>query len=133
MTRAEFVKAKIADEAEAVVRSIEGAAPMKQAGSDIAGSGLNAGLLTKYKTAYDKAAKELRDSNPDMAEAEIHAQARTKTRDGEVTNWFHDGTFVTSTGNISYSEHYGKIWDGQNTPPSPAPSEGGATPVGVAG
>jgi hypothetical protein len=135
LTRAEFVKAKIADEAEAVVRSIEGAAPMKQAGIDIAGSGLNAGLLTKYKTAYDKAAKELRDSNPDMAEAEIHQQARTKTRDGEVTNWFHDGTFVTSTGNITYSEHYGKIWDGQNTPPSPSPSpsESGVAPAGVAG
>jgi hypothetical protein len=122
LTRAAYVKAKIADEAEAVVRSIEGAAPMQKAGVDITGGGITAGLITRYQTAYNAAAKALRDKNPDMDAAEVHRQARTTTRDGEITSWFHDGTFVTSTGNITYSEHYGKIWDDEHKPPADTPT-----------
>lgn len=118
LSREEYVKAKIADEAEAVVRSIEGAAPMVAAGADIAGSGLTAGLITKYQTAHKKAVDELKAATATMADDEAARQARTKTRDGTVTNWFHDGTFVTSTGSITYSEHYGKQWDAVHAPPT---------------
>jgi hypothetical protein len=132
LTREAFVKAKIADEAEAVVRQIEGAEPMQKAGKSLAGSGITAALITKYNTEYAKAAKALREGDPELAEADVHAKARTQTRDGEVTNWFHDGTFVTSTGNITYSDHYGNYWDSQHKPPTPAPAESGVAPAGVA-
>jgi hypothetical protein len=56
-----------------------------------------------------------------MSRAEINNRCRTHTRDTEVTSWFHDGTFVTSTGSITYSQHYGNAWDAAHNPPSPAP------------
>jgi hypothetical protein len=118
LTRAAFVTAKIADEAEAVVRAIEGAAPMSGAGADIAGSGLTAGLITQYQEAHAAEVKKLKDADPAVSEAVATAAARTTVRDGKVTNWFHDGTFVTSTGPITYSEHYGRIWDGVHAPPA---------------
>jgi hypothetical protein len=118
MTKAAYVAAKIADEAEAVVRSIEGAGPMSKAGADIAGSGLTASLITQYQEAHAAEAKKLKDADPKLSDAAAAATARTTVRDGKVTNWFHDGTFVTSTGSITYSEHYGRIWDGVNAPPT---------------
>lgn len=118
LSREEFVKAKIADEAEAVVRAIEGAAPMQAAGADIAGSGLTSGLIKQYQDAHAAEVKKLKDASPDMADAEAASKARTTVRDTTVTNWFHDGTFVTSTGNITYSEHYGNTWDAVNAPPT---------------
>ncbi|HET6296286.1 MAG TPA: hypothetical protein VFG33_23080 [Kribbella sp.] len=118
LTRAAFVTAKIADEAEAVVRAIEGAGPMAKAGADIAGSGLTAGLIKQYQDAHAAEVKKLKDADPALSDAVAAAKARTTIRDGKVTNWFHDGTFVTSTGPITYSEHYGKIWDGVHVAPT---------------
>jgi hypothetical protein len=118
LTRAAFVTAKIADEAEAVVRAIEGAGPMSGAGADIAGSGLTAGLITQYQEAHAAEVKKCRDADPGLSAEVAAARARTTVRDGKVTNWFHDGTFVTSTGPITYSEHYGRIWDGVHAPPT---------------
>jgi hypothetical protein len=36
-----------------------------------------------------------------------------------VTNWFSDGTFVTSTDLNSYSDFYGKQWDDVHKAPGP--------------
>ena len=118
LTKDAFVKAKIADEAEAVVRAIEGAAPMAAAGADIAGSGLTAGLITQYQQALAAEVARLKAADPTISAADAAAKARTAVRDGKVTNWFHDGTFVTSTGPLTYSEHYGRIWDGVHAPPA---------------
>lgn len=118
LTKPVFVAAKIADEAEAVVRAIEGAAPMSAGGKDITGSGLTAGLITQYQGALAAEVKKLKDADPALSHADAGATARTTVRDGTVTNWFHDGTFVTSTGPITYSEHYGRIWEGVHAPPA---------------
>jgi hypothetical protein len=118
LTRAGFVAAKIADEAEAVVRSIEGAGPMATAGADIAGSGLTGGLITQYQEAHAAEVTKLKSADPALSDADAAARARAAVRDTKVHGWFFDGTFVTSTGSITYSEHYGKIWDGVNNPPT---------------
>jgi hypothetical protein len=118
MTRGGFVAAKIADEAEAVVMAIEGAAPMAKAGADITGSGLNAGLIKQYQDAHVAAVKKYKAADPALTDVAAAAKARVMVRDTTVTNWFHDGTFMTSTGPITYSEHYGNIWDGVNNPPT---------------
>ncbi|MDA1062690.1 MAG: hypothetical protein O2895_07275 [Chloroflexi bacterium] len=120
LTRDAYVQAKIADEAEAVVRQIEGSVPMQAAGSSLLGSGMNQGLIDRYRTAFYVYRDALEVSDPEMTRAEINVRCRTQTRDNEVTSWFHDGTFVTSTGNITYSAHYGGAWDRAHNPPSPA-------------
>ena len=118
LTRSAFITAKIADESEAVVRAIEGAGPMSAAGADIAGSGLTSGLITQYQEALAAEIKKLKDADPTIADATAASQARTTVRDGKVNGWFYDGTFVTSTGPITYSEHYGNTWDSVHAPPT---------------
>ena len=127
LSRAEYITKKIADEAEAVVRQIEGSVPMTAAGASLAGSGINQGLIDKYRAAFYAKRDELEAADPTMTRAEINRRCRQHARDTEVTNWFTDGTFVTSTGgaaNVTYSQHYGKGWDDAHTPPSPAPAGG---------
>ena len=119
--REEYIRLKIADEAEAVVRQIEGSVPMQAAGHSLVGSGVNQGLIDRYRTAFYAYRDLLEANNPTMPRAEINDRCRTRTRDNEVASWFHDGTFVTSTGHITYSQHYGNTWDGAHNPPSPAP------------
>jgi hypothetical protein len=121
LSREEYIRRKIADEAEAVVRQIEGSVPMQAAGHSLVGSGINQGLIDRYRTAFYAYRDLLEANNPTMTRAEINRRCRTRTRDTEVTSWFHDGTFVTSTGNITYSQHYGNSWDESHNPPSPAP------------
>jgi hypothetical protein len=125
---AEYIAKKIADEAEAVVRQIEGSVPMTARGASLAGSGITQGLIDKYRAAFYAKRDELEAADPTMSRAEINRRCRLHTRDTEVTNWFTDGTFVTSTGgaaNVTYSQHYGKSWDDAHNPPSPAPAGGG--------
>ena len=65
-----------------------------------------------------------------MTRAQINIPCRNFARDTEVTNWFTDGTFVTSTGgaaNVTYSQHYGATWDGEHRTPSPSPAPVGAS------
>lgn len=119
--REEYIQRKIADEAEAVVRQIEGSVPMQAAGHSLLGSGINQGLIDRYRTAFYAYRDLLEANNPTMTRAEINRRCRTRTRDNEVTSWFHDGTFVTSTGSITYSQHYGNSWDAAHNPPSPTP------------
>jgi len=118
--RAEYVKKKIADEAEAVVRQIEGYAVTKSLGVDIAGGGMTDDLKQRYLKVFYAKRDELEKADPKMTRAEINDRCRTHARDTEVTSWFHDGTFVTSTGgaaNVTYSDHYGKQWDGEHNKP----------------
>jgi hypothetical protein len=118
--RAEYITRKIADEAEAIVRQIEGSVPMQAAGRSLAGSGITQGLIDRYRTAFYAHRDALEASDPTLSRAIINDRCRTHTRDNEVTSWFHDGTFVTSTGNITYSQHYGNAWDGAHNPPTPS-------------
>lgn len=128
LSRDEYIRAKIADEAEAVVRQIEGSVPMQAAGHSLVGSGITQGLIDRYRTAFYAYRDSLEASDPTLSRAVINARCRTHTRDTEVTSWFHDGTFVTSTGNITYSEHYGNAWDEAHNPPSPAQAVTGPAP-----
>ncbi|HEY5880584.1 MAG TPA: hypothetical protein VIU11_16860 [Nakamurella sp.] len=123
LSRAAYITKMIADEAEAVVRQIEGSVPMVSRGSSLAGSGLTQGLIDRYRTAFYAKRDELEAADPTMIRAEINRRCRIHARDVEVTSWFHDGTFVTSTGgaaNVTYSQHYGNEWDRIRNPPSPA-------------
>jgi hypothetical protein len=127
LSRAEYITKKIADEAEAVVRQIEGSVPMVAAGAGLAGSGITQGLIDKYRAAFYAKRDALAAADPTMTRAEINRRCRIHARDTEVTNWFTDGTFITSTGgaaNVTYSQHYGKTWDDARNPPSPAPAGG---------
>jgi hypothetical protein len=115
--RDEYIKQSIADEAEAVVRQIEGLAVTTSLGVDMTGAAIGDDLKQRYLKAFYAKRDELRQSNPGMSTAEINAICRTTTRDGEVTKWFHDGTFVTSTNNNSYAVFYGNQWDEVNKAP----------------
>jgi hypothetical protein len=115
--REEYIKKSIADEAEAVVRQIEGLAVTSSLGVDMAGNPITDDLKQRYLKAFYAKRDALRKSNPTMTTAEINAICRRTTRDGEVTNWFYDGTFVTSTNNNSYAVFYGNQWDEVNKAP----------------
>lgn len=115
--RDEYIKQSIADEAEAVVRQIEGLAVTTGLGVDMTGAAIGDDLKQRYLKAFYAKRDELKTSNPGMSTAEINAICRTATRDGEVTKWFHDGTFVTSTNNNSYAVFYGNQWDEVNKAP----------------
>lgn len=116
--REEYIKKSIADEAEAVVRQIEGYSVTKSLGVGIEGGGVNDELKARYLKAFYARRDELEKSNPKMSRAEINERCRKHTRDTEVTNWFYDGTFVTSTNNNSYAVFYGNQWDEVNKPPA---------------
>jgi len=115
--RADYVKQSIADEAEAVVRQLEGFAVTASLGGDMAGAGVSDTLKQRYLKAFYAKRDELKTADPDMDTAKVNAICRTTTRDGEVTNWFYDGTFVTSTDLNSYAVFYGKQWDEVNKAP----------------
>ncbi len=115
--RDEYIKQSIADEAEAVVRQIEGLAVTASLGVDMEGAVIDDALKQRYLTAFYAKRDELRKSNPEMSTADINAICRTTARDGEVTKWFHDGTFVTSTNNNTYAIFYGNQWDEVNKAP----------------
>ncbi|MCA1784274.1 MAG: hypothetical protein LC679_19510 [Intrasporangiaceae bacterium] len=116
-----YVREMIADEAEAVVRQIEGATEMEEQDLDTSGSGTSSGLIEQYHTAHRFAVLLLRKLQPEAEAEELQRRARTMVRNSVVTNWFHDGTFVTSTGGISYGDHYGNFWDRVHTPPAEDP------------
>jgi hypothetical protein len=111
LSRADYITQSIADEAEAVVRQIEGMAITKGLGVDMAGAGVTDALKERYLKAFYKKRDELKAANPSMTTGQINDACRKWTRDGEVTTWFHDGTFVTSTNNNSYAVFYGNQWD----------------------
>lgn len=111
LDRATYVKQSIADEAEAVVRQIEGLSVTQGLGADMAGSPIDDALKQRYLKAFYAKRDELTKSSPGMSTAEINALCRTSTRDGEVTKWFYDGTFVTSTNRNPYSDFYSNQWD----------------------
>jgi hypothetical protein len=81
------------------------------------GNPITPGLKERYLKAFYLKRDELKAANPAMTTAQINAACRISTRDGEVTNWFHDGTFVTSTDDNSYAVFYGKQWDDENKAP----------------
>ena len=120
LARADYVKQSIADEAEAVVRQVEGLAVTTGLGVDMTGNSVSQGLKERYLKAFYAKRDELRKSNPEMSTAAINAICRTTTRDGEVTNWFYDGTFTVSVEKTptSYPVFYGKQWDDVNKPPA---------------
>jgi hypothetical protein len=111
LSREEYIKQSIADEAEAVVRQIEGLSVTEGLGVDMSGNPITDALKQRYLKAFYKKRDELKAGKPSMATAEINNVCRTSTRDGEVTSWFSDGTFVTSTNNNSYTVFYGNQWD----------------------
>jgi hypothetical protein len=110
LPRDEYIRLSIADEAEAVVRQIEGLAITERLW-DVSGAGVNDNLKQRYLTAFYATRDQLHADNPDMSTEEINRRCRIATRDGEVTRWFHDGTFTTSTNHNSYAIFYGNQWD----------------------
>jgi hypothetical protein len=77
-------------------------------------------LKDRYLKAFYAKRDELRKTNPEMTTAQINAICRTTTSDGEVTNWFYDGTFIVSVRETptSYPDFYGAQWDEVNKPPA---------------
>lgn len=111
LSRAEYIRRSIADEAEAVVRQIEGLAVTTGLGVDMSGNPITDALKQRYLRAFYRKRDELEASNPGMSRAEINRICRRTARDVEVTSWFYDGTFVTSTNNNTYAVFYGNQWD----------------------
>ena len=117
LARAEYITHSIADEAEAVVRQIEGLAVTESLGADMTGAGVGDDLKLRYTNAFAAKREELLKADPEMSTAQINTACRTATRDGEVTKWFYDGTFVTSTDLNTYAIYYGRQWDEVNKTP----------------
>ncbi len=111
LDRATYIKLSIADEAEAVVRQIEGLAVTSGLGIDMTGAAIGDDLKQRYLKAFYAKRDALKKANPDMSTGEINRICRTTARDEEVTKWFYDGTFVTSTNHNSYAVFYGNQWD----------------------
>jgi len=111
LDRATYIKLSIADEAEAVVRQIEGLAVTSGLGIDMTGAAIGDDLKQRYLKAFYAKRDALKKANPEMSTGEINKISRKTARDEEVTKWFYDGTFVTSTNHNSYAVFYGNQWD----------------------
>jgi hypothetical protein len=120
LSRADYVKQSIADEAEATVRQIEGLSVTTGLGVDMTGNAVGEGLKQRYLKAFYAKRDELKKANPTMTTAEINTICRKFTRDTEVNSWFYDGTFVVSVKKTptSYPIFYGNQWDEVHQPPA---------------
>lgn len=109
-TRAEYIKRKVAEEAEGVVKSIE--AKMELEGAKVDVAGLTYPLEKQYKEAYKKKKEEVVKAG-EKDEAKIAASARIAGK-ARVTKGFNDGEVVTSNSGDSYPVYYGNSWDKYN-------------------
>lgn len=118
LSRKEYVKTKIADEAAAVLRQIHGAVEMHyKGGHSLKGLTIDMGKVERYRKAFYKHRDMLRAKHPKMSTAEINRRCEKHVRDTEITSWFHDGTFITSTDKNTYADFYGKQWDDEHKKP----------------
>lgn len=107
--REEYVNAKVSEEAEGVVKSIE--AKIELEGTDVSITGLSYPLETEYREAYKARYDELIAAGKSEEEAGSTARITGMER---VIKGFMDGEVSTSNSGQSYPEYYGEAWDEVN-------------------
>lgn len=132
LSRSEYVRRKIEDEVQAVLRQIDMVDQYQAPREDGTTRDFPRSQLPTVYREYHRAYNRYLESHPDQEEPARATGARTAGR-RRVRRAFSDGTVTTSTsgGTMSYSDHYGNYWDSQH----PAPPAGGAAagPVGGGG
>lgn len=99
LSRDDYVRGAIAEEADGVVQQVKAAKEFRAAGQDVAEQpGEDA-----YTSAYEQAIKDGK-STTEAESAGLRA----------VTDEFYNGGFITSTNGQSYPDYYGSYWDSVN-------------------
>jgi hypothetical protein len=115
LSREEYVKRLVEEEAEGVVKSIE--AKIELEGTKIDLTGASYPLEAEYRKAYKKAVDAAKAKDPKAAEADLKKLGRAAGK-ARVTKGFMDGEVVGSKSRQSYPDKYGKHWDDVNKKPA---------------
>jgi hypothetical protein len=106
--REEYIKKEIEEEAEGTVKSIE--AHMELEGTKIDVSKASFPLEAEYRAAYKTAVDAAKAADPKISEEQLKKVGREAGLK-RVIKGFTEGEVHTSDKNITYREHYGKLWD----------------------
>ncbi len=112
LSREEYIKKMVEEEAEGTVKSIEAKIEL-EGGGKVDVSNATFPLEKEYRAAYKAAldAAKAKDPTGDAAAAKAAARIAGKDR---VTEGFMKGEVVTSNTNAPYSDYYGQAWDNAN-------------------
>lgn len=113
-TREEFIELKLAEEAEAVVRSIETKAELHKAGLDV--GPVTYPLEEAYWDGFRVATKSAAAQNGDVTVSELLAIGREAGKQ-TVVDGFMNGQVWASNSLQPYPEYYGTDWDSKNATP----------------
>ncbi|MEQ8755500.1 MAG: DUF4157 domain-containing protein [Coleofasciculus sp. G1-WW12-02] len=111
LSREEYVKKMVEEEAEGTVKSIE--AKIELEGTDIDVSKASFPLETEYREAFKAAVDSEKTKNIDVGEEKLKTVGREAGKK-RVTQGFMNGEVVTSNTGESYPDYYGKYWDKVN-------------------
>jgi len=113
LSRDEYIKAEINEEAEGTVKSIE--AKMELEGTKIDVSKASFPLESQYRKAYKAAVDKAKAEDPKKSDADLKAIGR-KAGLARVVKGFYDGEVIISTSKapVTYPVYYGNIWDEKN-------------------
>jgi hypothetical protein len=113
LSREEYVKKMVEEEAEGVIKSIE--AKIELEGTTIDVSGTSYPLETEYRQAYKAAVDAAKLKDPTTSEEDLKRIGREAGKK-RVTKGFMDGEVRTSNTKETYPDYYGKYWDKVNKP-----------------
>lgn len=108
LSREDYVKQKVQEEAEGAVKSIE--AKVELEGTTIDVSKATFPQEQEYREAYQKAIDAAKASDPAATEDDLKKRGREAGK-ARVIQGFMDGEVVTSTDGKSYPDYYGDAWD----------------------
>ncbi|MCA9984194.1 MAG: hypothetical protein KDE59_07870 [Anaerolineales bacterium] len=112
VTRDEYIKARVEEEAEGAVLSIE--AKMELEGTTVDVSKATFPQEQEYRQAYNDAIAAAKAKDPAASKEDLNKIGRAAGKK-RVVKGFYDGEVVTSTKPPTpYPEFYGKDWDNQN-------------------
>ena len=112
LSRDDYVKQMVAEEAEGTVKSIEAQEELHEAKVNVSHASFP--LASQYQQAYKDAVKNAKASNPHISAAELRQMGRDAGK-ARVTKGFMDGEVVTSNTQEKYPDYYGKYWDAVHT------------------
>jgi hypothetical protein len=113
LSREDYIKAEIKEEADGTVKSIE--TKIELEGTKIDVSKASFPLERQYRKAYKAAVDQAKATDARKRRSELKRIGRKAGR-ARVIKGFYDGEVIISTSKapVTYPDYYGKIWDKKN-------------------
>jgi hypothetical protein len=108
LSRSEYIKKMLEEEAEGTVKSIE--TKIELEGTDVEVSAAVFPMEAEYKAAHKAAVDAEKAKDPTKSEADLKKIGR-EAGYKRVLKGFQDGDVPTSTSGETYPNYYGRLWD----------------------